>query len=336
MPKAIEKRHQIIAIAISLFLMFFAYPLLFKLFQHIFEHRTLSYLDSVFWTISTLTSLGEGPSYLQYRLAPLQILSIIVQLSGIGMISVLLTVIIIPYVSKKVVLKLPEKAPTDLEDHVIICGYSAMVESFVEMLRESNTPFIIIEENETTARELHNRGYPIVLGEAGREETLKNANIQDARIILANEEIEKNASIVLTVSPFKKEIIVVVEDITKAKYFKYAGAARVISPKQIFGGYISSKVIRHISGHEFETIESLKDLKIASFKVSPMSPLVGKKLKDTKIREMGCLVLEIRRRREIAINPPGETEIEKNSLIIAIGEGNQLDEMEALICGITP
>ena len=67
-----------------------------------------------------------------------------------------------------------------------------------------------------------------------------------------------------------------------------------------------------------------------------MSPLVGKKLKDTKIREMGCLVLGIRRRREISINPSGETEIERDSLIIAIGEGNQLNKMEALICGITP
>lgn len=336
MPKTIKKRHQIITIAISLFLIFFVYPLLFKLFQHIFEHRTLSYLDSIFWTISTLTSLGEGPPYLQYRVAPLQILSIIVQLSGIGMISVLLTVIVIPYISKKVVLKLPEKAPANLENHVIICGYSAMVESFVEMLRESNIPFIIIEGNETIARELYNRGYPIVLGEAGRKETLKNANIQDARIILANEEVEKNASIVLTASPFEKEIVVIIEDITKAKYFKYAGATRVISPKQIFGDYISSKVIRHVSGHEFETIEPLKDLKIASFKVSPMSPLVRKKLKDTKIREIGCLVLAIRKRREISINPSGETEIERNSLIIAIGEGKQLDKMEALVCGITP
>jgi len=64
MPKAIKKRHRIISIAISLFLMFFAYPLLFELFQYIFEHRKLSYLDSLFWTVSTLTSLGEGPSYL--------------------------------------------------------------------------------------------------------------------------------------------------------------------------------------------------------------------------------------------------------------------------------
>jgi voltage-gated potassium channel len=314
MPKAIEKRHQIITIAISLFLMFFAYPLLFELFQHFFEHRTLTYLDSLFWTISTLTSLGEGPSYLQYRHAPLQILSIFVQLSGIGIVSVLLSVIIIPYVSKKVVLKLPEKAPADLENHVIICGYSALVESFIEMLKESNTPFIIIEENETTARELHNRGYPIILGETDREETLKNANIQEARTILANEGIEKNASIALTASPFKKEIIVLIEDITKAKYFKYAGATKVISPKQIFGGYISSKVIRHISRHEFESIKFLKDLKIASFKVPPMSPLVGKKLMETGIREMGCLVLGIRRRREISINPSGETEIERDSL----------------------
>jgi len=110
----------------------------------------------------------------------------------------------------------------------------------------------------------------------------------------------------------------------------------VISPKEIFGSYISGKVIRHITGHEFEAIESLKDLKIVSFKVPPMSPLVGKKLKDTKIREMGCLVLGIRRSRGISINPSGETEIERDSLIIAIGEGNQLDKMEALVCGITP
>ena len=336
MPKAITKRHQIITIAVSLFLMLFVYPFLFKLFQYIFEYRTLTYLDSLFWTISTLTSLGEGPSYLQYRHAPLQILSIVVQLSGIGIVSVLLSVIIIPYVSKKIVLKLPEKASADLENHVIICGYSALVESFIEMLRESNTPFIIIEKNETTARELQNRGYPIILGETDREETLKNANIQDARTILANEGVEKNASIVLTASPFKKEIIVLIEDITKAKYFRYAGADKVISPKEIFGSYISGKVIRHISGHEFEAIESLKNLKITSFKVPPMSPLVGKKLKDTKIREIGCLVLGIRRRREISINPSGETEIEKDSLIIAIGEGNQLDKMESLICGITP
>ena len=166
-------------------------------------------------------------------------------------------------------MKLPEKAPTDLENHVIICGYSALVESFIGMLKESNTPFIIIEKNETTARELHNKGYPIILGETDREETLKNANIQKAGTILANEGVEKNASIVLTASPFKKEIIVLIEDITKAKYFKYAGADKVISPKEIFGSYISSKVIRHISGHEFEAIESLKDFDLCGYNMVP-------------------------------------------------------------------
>lgn len=323
-----KRRYQIVLVIL---VAIFVYSSLFKLLMQIYEGKTLTFLDAVFWTVSTLTTLGEGFSYLQYRQPPLQLLSIFVQFSGIAIIYGIATLIVIPYLKENILLKLPEKAPKKLRDHIVICGYSEIVESFIDILAKFRIPFLIIEDRPEIARKVYDRGYPTLFGDLEAESTLENANARVAKLIIANSTDEKNANIALIARSFGKKIIVVTEDLTKAKFFKYAGASEVVSPKNLLGATMGRETSNYVLKSIFGVVEFFKDIKIASFKIEPKSKIAGKSIEEAGIRETGCIVVGIKKKDELKLNPSPDEIIEENSTIITIGEMKNLEELERLI-----
>jgi len=97
-------------------------------------------------------------------------------------------------------------------------------------------PFVVIDENEHTINHLMARKIFCVHGESSDENVLLKSNIRSARILIANQNDEKNASIILTAKELCNiKVISLVEDIAKEGYLKYAGADQVISLKHYSG-----------------------------------------------------------------------------------------------------
>ena len=301
------------------------YSALFKFLMQHSEGKTISYNDALFWTISTITTTGEVFERLEFSSPALQFLSMIVQLTGLAVVFAAFPLVVVPWLRRNIFEILPTSAPETMRNHVIICGYNALVESFTKELKTVDVPFIIVEKEKDLAEALYRQGMPVVWGDPEEEGVLKKAGIERASLVIANEKDEENASIVLTASAFSGiKIVSVVEDRSKAKYLEYAGADRVVSIKSLTGRYIARKVLEHLRDKIVAPKEFYEGLKIVDIPVEKESPLLGEKLEDIKLH---AVIVAVRSKEGLRVNPPKDYVLRDGDIVTAIGSSEELEEL---------
>jgi voltage-gated potassium channel len=287
--------------------------------------------DAIYWVITTLTTVGYGDITM---ISPIgKLYSVFVQLTGIPLVfGILFTLVIIPWMEKKIQSNIPSRAPKKLTDHIIICGYNRLIETLIEELKENDIPYILVEEEAELVMELLKRNIHAIYGLVNEEETLKNANIKEARFLIANRSDEMNANIVLTARNISDvNIIAIVEDRTNKKYLKYAGATSVVSPKELFGRFIGRKAADPFVNRLTGATEFFEGVSIVELPIYPKSPLIGKTMKNAAIREKtGANVVGMWKGGSLTfIIKPGDV-IKDNSVLLAIGSTEQLSRLKKL------
>jgi voltage-gated potassium channel len=83
---------------------------------------------------------------------------------------------------------------------------------------------------------------------------------------------------------------------------------------------------------EMATRPEFLDLQIEEVKVAPGSKLAGQSLRQAKIHaDLGIVVVGILRPSgELLYNPPGDTVMEPESVLIALGQRRHLEQLEKL------
>ena len=75
----------------------------------------------------------------------------------------------------------------------------------------------------------------------------------------------------------------------------------------------------------------LSNIEIGSFRLHPNSPLAGKLLSESQLRNLyGMTVLLIRRDASILSNPTPETQLVANDIVVVVGEKVSLKQAEEL------
>lgn len=318
-------------LVILLLILVTIYTILFKFLMKFSEGKIISYSDALYWTVSTITTTGEVFDRLAYSAPPLQFLSMLVQITGVAVAFAAFPLVVVPWLKRKFFEILPTTAPKKLRDHVIICGYNALVESFTRELKTAGMPFLIVEKNKDLAETLFRQGLPVVWGNPEEEAVLKRAGIERASLIIANEKDEENASIVLAASGVSDvKIISVVEDRSKAKYLQYAGADRVVSIKSLTGRYIARKVLEHLRDRIVTPTEFYEGLKIVDIPLDKESPLLGERIDNIRVK-LKAVIVAVRSKEGLRVNPPGDYVLRDGDIVTAIGTTKDLEELrEAL------
>ncbi|MBP1909994.1 potassium channel family protein [Methanolobus bombayensis] len=287
--------------------------------------------DAFYWVITTLTTVGYGDIIMTSPIGKMY--SVFVQLTGIPLVfGILFTLIIIPWMEKKIQSNIPSRAPKKLNDHIIICGYNRLIETLIEELKENDIPYILVEEEAELVMELLKKNIHAIHGLVSEEDTLKNAHIKEARFLIANRSDEMNANIVLTARNISDvNIIAIVEDRANKKYLKYAGATSVVSPKELFGRFIGRKAADPFVNRLTGATEFFEGVSIVELPIYPRSPLIGKSMKNAAIREKtGANVVGMWKGGTLTfIIGPDET-IKDNSVLLAIGSNEQLSRLKKL------
>ncbi len=71
-----------------------------------------------------------------------------------------------------------------LKDHVIIIGFGLNGKNLARVLREVNIPYLVMDLNTETVREMRERGEPIRYGDGTRVEALSRLGLKSARILV--------------------------------------------------------------------------------------------------------------------------------------------------------
>lgn len=308
------------------------YSLIFIYLTKIEQHpEQADIVTAVYWVITSMTTVGYGDVLLTSNTG--RAFSVLVQLSGVVMIfGMMFPLVITPWLERTIKVTLPLQAPEGMKDHIIVCGYNRLVETLIDELKEHEISFIIVENDEHLIHELVEKEIPCIFGAASDEEVLENANIETARLVIANDTDEENANIVLTAREYTDvDIIAMVEDTSKAKYLKYAGASKVVSPKTLFGRFIGKKAIDPFVSRLTGATEFFEGVSIVEFPIYPNSQLIGNTLETSAIRERtGANIVGIWKSGSLSFNPHAGDIIKDNSVLLAIGTTNQLSELKKL------
>ncbi len=307
------------------------YSVVFLFLMASAEGRSYTAVDAVYWVITTMTTQGVGDIVFVSSIG--RIFAVFVELSGIVLFFAILIPIVVAPVLQSVRASVPTKSK--VREHVLIAGYSSMVDTIIEELDERDLPYLVIDGDRDVVQELVERKIPCIYGDPSDEVTLQNAQIQRAKKVVLNQSDERNAIIALVAKKLTAaDIIGIVEDMANAVYLLYAGADKVVSPKQLLGIDIGHKAAMPITHQLIGTTPLIGSLRIFELPVLGESGLNGSSIEDAKIRERtGATVIGIWKGAKLTFNPPASEIITDTAVLLLIGTRKQLNAAKELsIC----
>ncbi len=323
---------KIYRLTISLILVMLIYSLVFMtLMSYEGQSQNVNLATAVYWVVVTMTTLGYGDIVFQTPLG--YIFTIIVSLSGIAILwAVVVPLGITPHL-EHMIRAAPSSAPEKMNGHIIISGYNPIVETLAERFSLLKIPFLIIERSESVARNIY-KNYPVLWGDPSQAEVQHRASITSARLFIANENDEQNAEVILTLREISDiEIIALVDDLTRSRFLKYAGASRIISPKTLLGTFIAQITSLPMRNVFPGSIQLFGDLLLVELPIYPGAELIGEKLEEIGIKSSGAGIVGIWQRGVFHPSPGPDETVHSNSVLMAVGNIEQLSAIRDLTLG---
>jgi len=246
----------------------------------------------------------------------------------------------------------------DRKDHLIIIGFGVNGRNVARAARLAGIPYAIIEMNPETVRSKQAKGEAIYYGDATQETVLQHTNIKEARIVVVaiNDPTatRRITEIIRRLNP-KVHLIVRTRYLQEMKPLYELGASEVIPEEietsmEIFTRVLTKylvprdeieRLVAEIRADGYtmlrslsKTSVSLSDLKIHlhdvdinTFRISQLSPLVGKTLAQIELRKRyGVSVVAIRRDSQIFSNPGADTLVQANDVLFVLGPSEKISE----------
>lgn len=304
---------------------------------HYIEHW--SWFDSFYMVVITLSTIGYEEVH---RLSHAgRVFNVAVIIAGVGLVFLMigaLTQALLEFELRKVFGKRRmEREVASLKNHYIICGAGRVGRSVASELSRKPCPFVIVETAENRASTLDPK-WPVVVGDAASEKTLREAGIERARGLVAAATTDAtNIYIVLTARSLNSnlKIIARASEETAQKHLKTAGADVVISPYVSAGHRIAQSFLRP-NVLDFLDIATARqgqlEMVIEEIKVAPESSLANATVGSSRIHHnFGIMILAIRGTQgEIRFNPQAAEPIHAGDYLIVMGEPAQMGKLEEL------
>ncbi len=200
----------------------------------------VSFTDVVYFSAVTLTTVGYGD------IVPITTRARIVDSVLVTPIRLFVWLIFLGTAYQLVLQRLVEdfrmrRMQASLENHVIVCGFGHSGACAAHELVErgmNRRQILIIDINRSLLETAAEHGFIGVLGDATREETLKEAMLETARaLFVCTDRDDTNVLIVLTARHLSRRVRIVarVEEAENEKLLRQSGANATILPSRIGG-----------------------------------------------------------------------------------------------------
>lgn len=332
MKPVIKKRTtEAIALFIAILFVIFSFSIVIYLTEYKSNAQFKTIFDSLYWVIQTIPMLGYGDITPSTQTG--KVVTIILVIIGVLILSIITSFITSLYMEyilkfKSLQEEKMKKEIKKLKNHHIICGFGRLGKNVAEELHKRDVSFVIIEKDK---EKVENKGYKTICGDATEEETLKNANIEQASsIIILTPSDAENLYITMTareLNPNLNIISRVSEEESKKRLIK-AGANKIISPYEISGSRIAY-IITSPKAAEFTLAlrSTAEEFKIAEIDIEQNSAYDGVKIKDSQIREkFNIMIIGIVEKGKTHFNPSAQTKIKGNSTLICTGQEENIKQ----------
>lgn len=305
-----------------------AFTLVYNAGMAVWENRPQPLYRSLEVVIQSFTTTGYGEDA-GWSTLQMNVLVILMQFTGIGLILAAVDVFAVPWLRDALSPTVPE-AVSDLEDHVIVCGYTPRTDVLIDELDARDRAYVLLEPDADAASELHGEGYRVVHGDPESAAALENARIDSALAIVADAADDTNASIALSAVEATPDVRVVslVEDASLARYHRLAGADTVLSPRQLLGESLAEEVPAVVTTTAAEGIEIGDDFELAGVSIEAGSELAGRPIAEARLRErFGVNVIGVWSDGEFRAEVDPEARLEAGTRLLVAGSASRLAEV---------
>ncbi|MBX3189695.1 MAG: NAD-binding protein [Labilithrix sp.] len=265
----------------------------FRAIMWFVEGREYSWITSLYWTLTVMSTLGFGD--ITFHTDVGRLFSILVLMTGLVMFVIVLPFAFIrffyaPWLEAQIRLRVPREVPPETTGHVIICRWDTIARGLVERLQPLGIPYFVIEPDPTVAGTLHADGISVVAGEIDSRATYASLRAEKARLVFANLDDATNTNITLTVREHAPDVRVaaLADSDDAVDVLELSGVTTVLPLKHRLGEHLAARVdAGHIRAH---VVGRYRDLVIAEFPVHNTG-LAGKSIRDTKLREVTGLTV---------------------------------------------
>jgi voltage-gated potassium channel len=222
-----------------------------------------------------------------------------------------------------------------LDNHIVVGGFGRMGQAVVDVLKERNVPFVVVEVDSEACVELENQGCPYLNGDATQEDVMRRAQLHKARTFLpCLSDDAHNVYAILLARQMQPNITVIARAVEEEaeERLRLAGADRVINPYRLGGMRLALTAIRPAVMDFVEA--SLPggrelDLELAEIPVAGTSELAGKSLATAEVRKrFGIIVVSLKRGEQSYFNPGPDEVMSSGDTLIVLGKPQAVQSME--------
>lgn len=301
-----------------------------------------SFLDCVYMTVITLTTVGYGEVVDVSNNVWIKIYTMFLMLFGIGVLGYCISLTTAFLVEGELVKILKErrmkKAMSHLKDHYIVCGSGPIALHVVQELMKTEVPTVVIDENAEDFTKQFSKSLVFwINGDPSDDDLLLEANIENAKGIVVTSSSDKdNLYITVTVRQLNPNIRIVAQTscIKMKEKLQRVGASAIICTNAIGGLRMASEMIRPsvVSFLDKMLRHSGGTMRIEEVRVDNSSLLVGKTIAESNFKEkFNLLILAIMDTSEdIYYNPASKTVLKENDTLIVMGVREKVNQTRRL------
>ena len=294
-----------------------------------FEGRNIPFYKAVQVVIESLTTAGFG-GHAPWESAVLNVMVIGMNLTGVLLVFLGLPLFAIPLLRRA--LESGPPTTSNLSDHVIICGHSALDDVLRKELDEVGIPYLFVDPDPELISELTDQGIHAVHGDPEEIQTLRDANAAEARGLVADVDDEANPTIILSALRINPDmrIISVVRDYRTATYHEYSGADEVVLARQQLGEAFGMRATTSFAEKLRNVIEVENDYEITELLVEEGSDLAGRTIREAEIFDReGITIVGVWLGGKFVISPDPDTVLEENTILLVAGGHGGFEDVTA-------
>ena len=299
-----------------------------------------SFFDSFYMTLITLTTVGYGEVHplsnhgrmFASVLMLIGVTTVFVSIAILG--ETLLRLEMTDYFGRR----RRDRMLKNIKGHYIVCGAGRVGRHVIQELLRSEATVVLIDNTVERARWATDKGVITLVGDATKDEVLKQASVETAKgLVAAISSDAENVYVALSAKVLNPQLVISARasDEQAEEKLRRAGATAVFTPYTFIGHRLAQSMLRpHVAtfldvASAFQHSSDL-NLEIEQLQVETSSSLVSKTLEQLRLgSKYGVIVLAVQHNNGIMeFNPSADLMIEAGDVLIAMGERTKLKQLE--------
>lgn len=289
------------------------------------EGQSHSWVTGFYWTLTVMSTLGFGDITFESDLG--RLFSMFVLATGVVFLLILLPFTLIqffyaPWVEAQEAARTPRSVPESTRDHVILTRHNAVTTTLIKKLEQFDDDYVLLVADFDEASRLHDLGLRVMFGQLDHPETYRLARADHAAMVATTSDDVVNTNVAFMVRQVTKDVPIVATatDKTSTLILEHAGANRVLRLGEMMGKALA----RCMVGGDAVThqVGKIDELLIAEASAN-RTPLVGKSLRENRIRDLGVSVIGLWVRGVFEHAAP-DTVVREHTILVLAGSADQL------------